>query len=179
MHQRDYILRMIEQFGQFAIALRKLITGERSGGGDVQQQLRSLAQHASFDLDTARVLTADSLMLMLAPAGDLEPARCWMVAETLFLDGLEAQLNEDRERAWDSYGKARALFAVLAPHGAFVVGFPEAANRVAEIDRRLGDLDDGGDEGGGGDDGDDGNGDDGPLTPADGRYVGVGEPAGV
>ncbi|MGH7477727.1 MAG: hypothetical protein ACRELD_15790 [Longimicrobiales bacterium] len=131
---------MIEQFGQFALALRKLILGGGAGSAAVKQQLRSLAQHAGLDLEIAGVATADTLALLLAPGGELEPGRCWMYAETLYLDGLDAELSSESDRACDSYRKARLLFSMVAPLGAFLVGFPEAATRIKEIDRRISEL---------------------------------------
>lgn len=137
MAQQDYILRMIEQFGQLAIALRKLITGGKSGSEDVQDRLQSAARHAGLDLELARTATPETLAMMVSPGGQPEPARCWMFAETLFLDGMDARLAGDADRAWDSYRKSRMLFEMVAPHGAFLVGYPEASERMAEIDGRL------------------------------------------
>jgi hypothetical protein len=72
--------------------------------------------------------------MLVAPTGEIEPGRCWLLAETLYLDGLhEAQLSQE-EAARDSLAKARMLFSLLRPMGAFLVGFPEAAERIREID---------------------------------------------
>ena len=137
----DYILRMIERFGQFAIALRKLILGD-GGSGEVGNLLLSTARHAGLDLDIARIATPETLMLLVAPSGELEPARCWMCAETLYLDGLAAEQAGDPQRALDSYAKARMLFSAVAPMGAFLAGYPEAKERVEEIEARVQGLDD-------------------------------------
>jgi hypothetical protein len=149
MEQRDYILRMIEQFGRFALALRRLITGGGAGSQRARDQLTSVAQNAGLDLDLARVATAETLLMLAAPTGELDPARCWMYAETLYLDGLDAELSGDVERAWSAYGRARALFAAVAPMGAFLVGFPEARERIEEIDDRMAALESGDDGGAG------------------------------
>ena len=143
MEQRDYILRMIEQFGRFALALRQLITGGGAGSGRARDQLTSVASNAGLDLDLARVATADTLLMLAAPSGELDPSRCWMYAETLYLDGLDAELSGDLDRAWSAYGRARALFAAVGPMGAFLVGFPEARERIEEIDGRLAALESG------------------------------------
>lgn len=137
---RDYILRMIEQFGRFAVALRRRILGGKATSSEVQAQLQSVAHQAGFDIELARIASVETLMLSIAPGGEVDPARCWMFAEVLYLDGLDAELSEDRVRARTSYDKARVLFSLVAPLGVFLVGFPEAAERIQEIDQRLGRL---------------------------------------
>lgn len=58
-----------------------------------------------------------------------------MMAEILYLDGLEASLSD--QAAEESLLKARALFDMLRPAGGLLVGWPEAADRIAEIDALL------------------------------------------
>lgn len=135
--QRDYIVRMIEEFGRFALAIRRMILGGEKGSEEVGMRLRSLASRAGLDLDLAHAATLETLLLLAAPSGELDPARCWMYAETLYLDGLEASLSGDRPRAKSSLDKARRLFELVAPQGAFLVGFPEAGERIEEIEAEL------------------------------------------
>jgi hypothetical protein len=143
---RDYILRMIEQFGRFAAALRRRILGGEATHAELQAQLSSAAHQAGLDIELARVASIEMLEPLVAPGGDVDPSRCWMCAEVLYLDGLDAQLAEDPEHARSSYAKARVLFSLVAPMGAFLVGFPEARMRIEEIDQRLDSLN--ADEGG-------------------------------
>ena len=63
VHQRDYILRLIEQLGGALVALR-------------------------------RGFSEDTLHMFVSPTGEVEPARCWLMAELLYLDGLQAKLEE-------------------------------------------------------------------------------------
>lgn len=139
MERRDYILRMIEQVGRVLIALRNRILGGAEAG-EVEQQLHWAAGQAGVDLDIARVATVETLLMLIAPSGEVEPARCWLVAEILHLDGLEAETDGNTARARDSYEKARSLFTLVAPHGAYLVGLPEAAERIRELDSRLAGL---------------------------------------
>ena len=69
------------------------------------------------------------------PTGEVEPTRCWLMAEILYLDGLEASVSD--RAAEDSLLKARALFDMVRPAGGLLVGWPEAAARIAEIDKLL------------------------------------------
>lgn len=140
MTNRDYILRMIEQFGQVVRAIRKMILGGKAGSSEVEERLKGLASQAGLDLELARAATPETLVLFVAPSGEIEPARCWMFAETLFLDGVDATLGSDPVRARHSLRKAEMLFALLAPSGAFLVGFPEARERLEEVRARLAEL---------------------------------------
>lgn len=139
MAQRDYLLRQIEILGQLLIALRKMILGGEADGASVEARLQEVAAKGGADLDLARAASPDTLRLLIAPTGEIEPGRCWLLAETLYLDGVQACLREDPERASDSLQKARMLFALLAPMGAFLVGFPEASERMTEIEGLLAD----------------------------------------
>ncbi len=136
--QRDYVLRLIEQAGAVLRRALDLILGRKGSPGEVAEQLRTALGFTGLDLDIVRVLDGEALVLLIAPAGEAEPGRCWLVAETLYLDGLEAQLDGRSDEARASLAKARLLFRLLEPDAVLPRGFPEAAARVREIDERLG-----------------------------------------
>ena len=138
MHQRDYILRLIEQMGAALVALRNRILGRQVDAGGIDEELSGLAGRAGLDLDLLRGFSVDTLHMLASPAGDVEPGRCWLMAELLYLDGLQAHLEERVEEAAESLGKARTLFTLIEPAGGLLVGLPEAAERIAEIDRLTG-----------------------------------------
>ena len=137
MTQRDYILRQIEILGAALIAIRKMILGGEADGADVETRLQEVSQQGGMALDLARAASPDTLRMLIAPTGEIEPGSCWLLAETLFLDGLYAKQSGEEERAMDSLAKAKMLFSLLAPMGAFLVGFPEAADRIREIDEMI------------------------------------------
>ena len=137
MPQKDYLLRQIEMLSELLIAIKKMILGGEAGGAAVESRLKEVAEKSGMDLELARAAAPDTLRLLIAPTGEVEPGRCWILAESLYLDGIRARLTEDPERASDSLGKARMLFSLLAPMGAFLVGYPEAAERIREIDGLL------------------------------------------
>ncbi len=137
MHQRDFILRMIEQFGQLLIGLRKMIVG---GGGDreeVESALQKGSQEMGFDLDLVRGFSLDSLVMLAGSGGEIQVDRAWLMAEVLLLDGLQAARLGVADTARDSLTKARALYELVGPEGAMLVGIPEIKERVAEIDQAL------------------------------------------
>jgi hypothetical protein len=137
MPQRDYILRQIEMLGAALIAIRKKILSGRADASEVENRLQEISQQGGMALDLARASSPGTIRMLIAPTGEIEPGACWLLAESLYLDGLQAVQLDDRTRATDSLAKARMLFALLEPMGAFLVGFPEAAERNREIDALL------------------------------------------
>jgi hypothetical protein len=143
VQQRDYILRMIEQVGAILVALRERILKRAVGTAEVHRELRRTLQQVGFDLDLARLADPPSLERMVAPTGELDPTRGWMVAEALYIDGLEAQLDGRDVDACRSLGKALRLFRLFDPRHLIPSGFPEAKERIDEIEERLRELGDG------------------------------------
>lgn len=140
MPQRDYILRLIEQVGLMLKALRAAILGRTAELAEVRRQLRTVLQQVGFDLDVALIADTDTLVRMIAPTGELEPGRGWLVAETMYLDGLEAALDGRKDDAHLSLGKALRLFRMFDASTPIPGGFPAAPDRIAEIEQRLATL---------------------------------------
>ena len=140
MMQRDYILRVIEELGAVLIALRRAILGGSARAADVEDTLRRASAGAGMDLDLARAASIDALPAMMAPTGEVDPARCWLLAEVLMTDGVSLLSSGDTELAHSSLAKAAALFTLVAPQGAFLIGFPEASERIEEIEEVLAEL---------------------------------------
>jgi len=142
MPQKDFILRQIEMLGAALIAIRKMILGGEVETAEVETRLQEVSQQGGMGLDLARAASPDTLHMLIAPTGEIEPGSCWLVAESLYLDGLLAIHLGDEDRAADSLAKARMLFSLLKPMGAFLVGFPEASERIREIDEQVDTPDD-------------------------------------
>ena len=83
MTQTDYILRMIEQMGQMLAALRGIILGKSASAQVIADRLASAATEGGFDLTLARVASLETIEMMVAPTGHLDPGRCWLVAAIL------------------------------------------------------------------------------------------------
>lgn len=137
MPQRDYILRLIEQMGAALIALRQRILGRQEDSAKIYDELMGLAGRSGFDLDILRGFSADTLHMLVSPTGEVEPARCWMMAELLYLDGLQAEVEERTDDAATSLSKARVLYSLIEPGGGLLVGLPEAGERLDDVDARL------------------------------------------
>jgi hypothetical protein len=94
MHQRDFILRMIEQLGASLVALRNRVLGRKVDVHTVNEELSGLAGEAGFDLNLLRSFSIETLHMFVSPTGEVEPARCWLMAELLYLEELLEQLPE-------------------------------------------------------------------------------------
>ncbi|HEX9728001.1 MAG TPA: hypothetical protein VGA37_05820 [Gemmatimonadales bacterium] len=137
MFQRDFILRQIEQIG---VVLRALLRSILAGEADrtaVRAELRKVLQNVGFDLEIALIADSDTVIRMIAPTGELEPARGWLVAEAMYLDGLEAALDGRPQEGRRSLEKAFRLFQMFDAGTPIPSGFPEARERMAEIEQRL------------------------------------------
>ena len=139
MAQRDYILRMIEQMGEILLALRSMIVGGAASARIIEEKLEAAASRSGLDLSLARAASPETIEMMVAPTGEVEPGRCWLVAEILYLDALHAQLDGRPAEADASFRKSLPLYALLEPWGLFV-GLPEASERIREIEERLASL---------------------------------------
>ncbi len=137
MIRQDYILRQIEMLGQILIELRNRILGRKIDGPAAMQELQAVVRKVGIDIEMLRVATPDTLAMLAAPTGDVEPGRCWLMAEALYLDGLTSELEERREDALNALDKAARLFSLLEPGGVYLVGFPEASERLDEIRDRV------------------------------------------
>lgn len=136
MAQRDYILRIIEQLGAALSELRRRILNQE-GTEDLQDDLARVSGQAGFDIDLLRGFDFATLHLLVTQSGEVDVARCWLMAEVLYLDGLDATIA-GLDGA-DSLRKARGLYEMVRPAGGMLVGMPEALERIEEIDRWLGD----------------------------------------
>lgn len=143
MPQRDYILRLIEQLGATLIELRKAILGGSADAGSVEDQLRRAASGAGMDLDLARAASPGALPVMIAPTGEVDPLRCWVLAEMFLTDGLHRSEQGDDHAADQALAKAEVLFALLGSQ-AHLAGYPEADQRLEEIGRMRRELAGGG-----------------------------------
>lgn len=137
MAQRDYILRLIEELGAVLIELRRRILGRALESERAEAELGAIADKAGIDIVILRSLSIESLHLFAAPSGEVDPTRCWLMAEILYLDGLQATIEGHTAHASTSLEKARVLYSLIAPGGGMLVGFDEAADRTEEIDRLL------------------------------------------
>ncbi len=141
--QRDYVLRLIEQAAAILRVMVARIRGEAADLPAARRELHRALQLGGLDLDLLRVADGSTVLQLVRPGADTEPARVWLAAETLFLDGLAAERAGDPEEAVACLAKAQLLFRLVEPTAVLPTGFPEATERLSEIAEHLDALTDG------------------------------------
>jgi hypothetical protein len=129
-------MRLIEQFGRVLAGLLETIHKRETPADEVRLELADIARHAGFDLDVARRVDPRMLLMWLAPSGEIDEARFWLIGELLFLDA--AQTSEERgyDAARAAFDRAAAVFSQLPDDFRPRADLPCAGERVSEI-RRL------------------------------------------
>jgi hypothetical protein len=137
VYRTDYILRIIEQLARTLMAVRSRILGREQPSQEVRAEIHQIARDAGLDLDVARQLDPAMLLGWLAPMGEIDEPRIWLMAELLYLDALEAR--EGGEPGAGSAGMRRALllFEQLPPDWKPSDDLTTAGARVAELERLL------------------------------------------
>ena len=135
--QRDYILRLIEQAGFVLKQLLQRIEAEPISYEERTEALARAAQLGGLDLDMLRLSDIDGLWNQVALTGEADPARTWLAAETLYADAVAQEIDGDKQAALQSYVKAASLFRLMEPTWVLPTGFPEATERVIEIEEKL------------------------------------------
>ena len=138
MYQRDYILRLIEHLGRTLLMLRDRILGRQEQHATVQDEIRAIAARASIDLDGARAVDLMTLRLLMSFAGDFDPARSWLTAELLYLEGLDKRRDNTVADARRDLSRALDLYRMLPQDWQPFAELPPCAERIAEIERLLG-----------------------------------------
>ena len=135
--QRDYILRLIEQAGTILKHLLQRIQAEPVTLEERTNELKRAAHLGGLDLDMLRLSDVNGLWHQVALTGEADPARTWLAAETLYADAIALEIDGDPEAAMQSYVKAASLFRLMEPTWVLPTGFPEASERVQEIEGKL------------------------------------------
>lgn len=135
--QRDYILRLIEQAGTILKHLLQRIEAQPVTLEERTNELKRAAELGGLDLDMLRLSDVEGLWHQVALTGEADPARTWLAAETLYADALANEFEGNTNAAVNAYVKAASLFRIMQPTWLLPTGFPEATERVEEIEQRL------------------------------------------
>ena len=136
MYRHDYILRIIERFGRALTALRDRILGRTTESATTVAEIQEIAQAAGLDLGIARSLDPATLLMWLAPSGEPDPGRVWLMAELLYLEGVLAK--GDGAPMWrGDLERALAILDRLPPEWRPGDQFASAAERADEIRAHL------------------------------------------
>jgi hypothetical protein len=132
MYRHDYIIRLIERFGAALRTLRDVILRRQRDEQGVHAEVGEIARQAGLDLDVARTLDPEMLLMWLAPGGEPDPAKLWLMAELLYLEGLQARAAGSAGWKGD-LSRAMGLLERLEPDWRPGDGFTPAGERLSEI----------------------------------------------
>jgi hypothetical protein len=133
VYRHDYVMRLIERFGRALIALRDRILGRTVDAAELRSQLADIADQAGVSLEVARSLDSRTLLMWLAPTGEVDEPRFWLLAELLYLEGLHARQTGAPDAGRGDLARARTIFDRLPAGWAPSADFPSAGDRSAEI----------------------------------------------
>jgi hypothetical protein len=136
LYRHDYILKLIERLGIALRALRDTILRRTREDEAVTAEIGEMARQAGLDLDVARQLEPELLMMWLAPTGDRDPAKLWLMAELLSLSGLHAHTTGGPSWRGD-LERAAALLKGVPADWRPGDGLPSAGERLEEISEAL------------------------------------------
>ena len=117
--------------------LRNRILDRQEQHATVQDEIRAIAARAGVDLDVAKAVDLVTLRLLMSFAGDLDPARAWLTAELLYLEGLDKRRDNIGSDARRDLSRALDLYRMLPADWKPFEELPPAAERIAEIERLL------------------------------------------
>ena len=137
MYRTDYVLRLIEQLARAFAALYARILRRELPAHIVLQEIGEAARQAGMDLEVARRLDPASLLMWLAPTGEINEPKVWLMAELLFLSGLHAHTSGEVDAARGDLRRALALFSRLPASWKPTEDLASAGDRSAEVRRLL------------------------------------------
>jgi Mg2+ and Co2+ transporter CorA len=140
VYRRDYIIRLIEELGRQLIALRNQILRREQDRDAVRQEIGEIARRTGIDLDVARMVDSSTLRLLMSVAGNVDPGRCWLTAELLQLEGLDAAVRGESASARRDFARALELYALVERDWQPLEEVPAVQERVAELERLLAEL---------------------------------------
>jgi hypothetical protein len=138
VYRTDFILRLIEQLAQVLRVLRARILGREMTSEDARAEIYQVARQAGLDLDVARRLDPGMLLAWLAPTGEIDEHKIWLMAELLYLVALDARRRETGDHGSADLRRALSLFSRLPAGLRPSPDLAAAGERGAELRSLLG-----------------------------------------
>jgi hypothetical protein len=128
-----YIVGQKDAKRAVAIALRNRILKREPDSDQALADIHEMARSSGLDLDVARQLDPQTLLLWLAPGDDVDEPKLWLMAELLYLEGLHAQAAGEPGAGRADLTRALAVFGRLPAGWRPHADLPSAGERVDEI----------------------------------------------
>lgn len=130
-------MRLVEQFARVLAALLNKIRGRQVSSEVARSEIAAIARQCGLDLDVARGLDSTMLLMWLAPRGEIDPGRFWLMGELLLIEGMRSHEEGTRDRGRADLQRALTVFSQIDPTWRPQPDLPSAADRVSEIQRAL------------------------------------------
>jgi hypothetical protein len=138
MFRQDYILRLVEQFGRVLATLLSKIKGRQLSPTEVHAQIAAIASQGGLQLDVARSLHPVMLLMWLAPRGEIDAGKFWLMAELFFLEGMQAREEGLADRARSDLQRTRVILSRLAADWRPQPDLASVGERLEAIDAIIG-----------------------------------------
>jgi hypothetical protein len=136
MYRSDYILRVIERFARALIGVRNRLLKQGDESAESLPSIHEIATDAGLDLTVARSLDPRSLLMWLAPTGEIDAGRLWLMAELLYLEALRGRA--ERTDSWRGDAeRALAIESKLEENWGPGLGLATPAERIRELREML------------------------------------------
>jgi hypothetical protein len=135
--QRDYILRQIEEAGSVLRTVLSRILGRTARHDETSLDLKRAAQMGGIDFDLLRVCDPATARMIAQQAAAADPSRLWLAAEMLYVEGMGERMERGEPAGEANLSKAYLLYGLVQPTIRLPGGFPEAAERMREIEELL------------------------------------------
>lgn len=135
--QRDYILRQIEEAGSVLRTVLARILGRTAKTDETAFELRRAAQMGGLDFELLRACDPATARLIVEQAAAADPSRLWLAAEMLYVEGMGERTERGGTAGEANLTKAYLLYGLVKPTIRLPGGFPEATDRMREIEDLL------------------------------------------
>ena len=137
MYRQDFIIRVIEQFGRTLADLLAHITGRQLSPAEVHAHIAAVADQGGLQLAVARTLDPAMLLMWLAPRGDIDPGKFWLMGELLLLEGAQACQEGRADAARGDLERARLILTQIDPAWRPQAYLASAGERLDDITQWL------------------------------------------
>jgi hypothetical protein len=139
IHSRDYVLRLIERLGQLLRQVPGQLRDPAAVPGDLDDDVNEIALQAGFDLGLAIRLSEESLLMLVAPFGEVDSSRCRLLAELLYINGLQAARRGESSLAFANHSRAIHLYRMIRIGEAEETSLPGVTERIMTLEAILAD----------------------------------------
>lgn len=130
-------MRLVEQFARALSTLLNRIRGRQVSSEVVRSEVAAIARQCGLDVEVARGLDPAMLLMWLAPRGEIDPGRFWLMGELLLIDAWRSHEEGDHDRARADFERALTVFSKIDAAWRPQPDLPSASDRVTDIRQAI------------------------------------------